>query len=54
MRILCVCVCVCCALQNDSPNDIPQNIVGYDVFIPAWAWKQMDTQIINGMFTLTT
>jgi hypothetical protein len=45
---------VCCALQIDSCNDISQNIVGYSVFILAWALKQMDTQIINGVSTLTT
>ncbi len=44
---------VCSMFQNNSYDGNPKNNVGNNVFIPLWTWKQMDTQIINGMFALT-
>ncbi len=44
---------MCFTFQNNSYNIILKNIVSYNVLIFAWASKQMNTQIINGMSTLT-
>jgi hypothetical protein len=45
---------VCSTLQNNSYSSIPKNIMGCNVFTPTRTSKQVDTQIINGMFTLKT
>jgi hypothetical protein len=39
---------MCSTFQNNSCNGILKSIMGCNVFIPAWALKQMNTQIING------
>ncbi len=38
---------MCSTLQNNSCDGIPKSIVGCNVLTPAWALKQMDTQIIK-------
>jgi hypothetical protein len=45
---------MCFTFQNNSCNGIPKSIVHYSALTPAWALKQINTQIINGMSTLTT
>ncbi len=46
---------MCASLyKTNSCNGILKNIVGYNVFIPTHAPKQVDTKMINGMFTLIT
>jgi hypothetical protein len=44
---------VCSIFQNNSCDNVLEGIIGCNAFIPTWALKQMNTQIINGMFTLT-
>jgi hypothetical protein len=39
--------------RHNSCNGILKRIMGYNVFTPARAMEQMDTQIIDGMTTLT-
>jgi hypothetical protein len=45
---------MCSILQSNSCNNMPKSIMGYNVFTLAQASKQVDTQIINSMSTLTT
>lgn len=45
---------MCCIFQNNSCDGIPKSIMGCNVFTLARALKQMNTQIINVMSTLTT
>jgi hypothetical protein len=44
---------MCSILQNNSWNNILKHVVGYYMINPARASKQMGTQIVNGMATLT-
>jgi hypothetical protein len=45
---------MCSTLQTNSCNNMPKNIMGYNVFTPAQVSKQVDTQIINSMSMFTT
>jgi hypothetical protein len=43
---------VCSIFQNNSCDNVLEGIIKCNTLIPTWALKQMNTQIINGMFTL--
>jgi hypothetical protein len=45
---------MCSTFQSNSRNGISKSIVHNSALTPTWAKKQINTQIINGMFELTT
>jgi hypothetical protein len=44
---------VCSIFQNNNCDNVLEGIIGCNALIPTQALKQMNTEIINGMFTLT-
>jgi hypothetical protein len=45
---------MCSTFQSNNRNGISKSIVHNSALTPTWAKKQINTQIINGMFELTT